>query len=157
MSEGSWSDTSARREAYADAFDRPADPLAEHSPKFEGVPDPFEYFIDASLRTRESISREVTIDGYRRTYRQWRDHMASTGRHPACPSPEHVGAFIEWRRDVQGNSRRTILGKLIRLSQAYEFWLADGVFGLPSDYNPFTLRRRLTSVTTQTRRSTNSP
>jgi integrase/recombinase XerD len=139
-------DTNALREAFADAFDRSADPLAEFSDAFHDLPDPFAYFIEASLQHRESISRDVTIEGYRRTYRQWRDHMESVGRHPACPNPGHVSSFIEWRRDVHGNTRKTIAGKLNRLSQAYEFWQADGAFPHPADYNPFTLGKETTDL-----------
>jgi|GEM_PF-436510 len=149
VSDSSWdgkSETSETRETFAKAFDRSADPLAEYSESFFDLPDPFEYFIESALKTRENITRDVTIRGYRRTYEQWRDHMSSTGRHPACPSPDHVSAFIRWRRDVNGNSRRTILGKLNRLSQAYEFWQADGAFPHPSDYNPFTLARDTTDL-----------
>lgn len=134
------------RESFADAFDRSADPLAVYSEQFYELPDPFDYFIESAVENRDSVTQEVTVDRYHLVYRQWREFMASTNRHPACPSPEHVSSFIRWRRDVHGNTRRTILGKLNRLSQAYEFWQQDSVFPHPDDHNPFALARETTDL-----------
>lgn len=133
---------------YASAFDQQADPLAEYSEQFYTLPDPFDYFITNVLRNRDSISDVETYDHYQRTYQQWKDHMAavSENRHPACPTAEHVKRFIEWRRDIHGNSRRTIKGKLSRLSQAYEYWQEKSVFPHPSDWNPFTIGRKETNL-----------
>lgn len=72
--------------------------------------------------------------------------METTDRHPACPSIEHVQSFIEWRRDVHGNTRRTLKGKLNRLNQAYEFWQADSSLPHPEGYNPFTLAKEMTDL-----------
>lgn len=67
-------------------------------------------------------------------------------RHPACPTAQHAQRFIEWRRDVHGNSRRTIKGKLSRLSQAYEYWQEKNTLPHPEDWNPFTIARMETSL-----------
>lgn len=134
------------REAYAEAFDQAADPLAQYSDIFNNLPDPFDYFIKTILEKKNDITVESTLEEYRRTYRQWRNHMEPTNRHPACPSPAHVKSFIEWRRDIHQNSRRSINGKLNRLVRAYEHWQAESVFPHPSDFNPFTLARERTNL-----------
>lgn len=134
------------REQFADAFDRPVDPLIEFSDTFQRLPDPFEYFMERVVTNRERIEDEGTYENYRRTYRQWRNHMASTNRHPACPNVEHVKSFIEWRRDIHGNARDTIAIKLSHLNQAYEHWQRESVFPHPDDYNPFEIAREETSL-----------
>lgn len=137
-----------QRQAYAAAFDRSADPLAEYSDRFHQLPDPFEYFIEVVLSNKSNIECESTIEEYRRTYRQWSKYMGSTDRHPACPSTDHVTGFIEWRRDIHGNSRRSINSKLNRLLRAYEHWQAESVFPHPPDFNPFSLAREHTDLGT---------
>lgn len=137
--------TEARKE-FAEAFSREADPLAKYSDLFPDSPDPFEHFVKQVVETRDSIESEHTENGYRRTYRQWKNHMEATDRHPACPSIEHVQSFIKWRRDAHGNTRRTILGKLNRLEQAYEFWQTDSVFPHQEGYNPFILAKEMTDL-----------
>lgn len=132
------------RKQYADAFDQPADPLARYSDQFQNVPDPFEYFIDTVIENTKSIQSDHTVEEYRRTYRQWRNHMEPTSRHPACPSPHHVSTFIEWRRDIHENSKGHIQSKLSRLTRAYEHWQAESVFPHPPDFNPFSLGRERT-------------
>lgn len=129
--------TQELREEFAAAFNRPTDPLEEYSREFDGLPDPFDYFLMTVVTNRDGINTEDTIEGYRRTYRQWRGHMASTDRHPACPSIEHIKAFVRWRRDVHGNTRDTILIKLSHLRQAYEHWQKESVFPHPAEYKPF--------------------
>lgn len=138
--------TEKLRKEFADAFNRSTDPLREYSSIFNGLPDPFEYFISTVLQHRDVICSEDTFNNYRRSYRQWRDHMSTTSRHPACPNPQQVRSFIQWRRDVHGNTRRTIKKKLNHLSQAYEFWQEDSAFPHPPEYNPFVLGKKMTSL-----------
>lgn len=135
-------------DAYASAFDKTADPLVQYSDQFQSLPDPFDYFIDTVIKNRDSIDDQETLDHYYRTYKQWKDHMDATtvNRHPACPSSEHVKRYIAWRRDVHQNSRRTILGKLSRLSQAYEYWQAKSIMPHPSGWNPFTVAKEEVSL-----------
>lgn len=139
-------DTQEVRESFASAFDRSADPLAEYSSVFDDLPDPFEYYVETALQNREAITCEVTIENYCRDYEQWHAHMESTGRHPACPNPEHVRSFIESQREDHDNTKRTILEKLSHLSQAYRFWQEDAAFPHPADYNPFSLGRKMTDL-----------
>lgn len=141
-------DPEAADDQYAAAFDQNTDPLAQYNDKFYDLPDPFELFITNVVHNRDTVNDQDTIEGYRRTYRQWREHMhASTdGRHPACPNTQHVQQFIYWQREVRGNSRRTIKGKLSRLSQAYEYWQDKHTFPHPSDWNPITIARKETSL-----------
>lgn len=94
-SEDSDTTDSSAREVYAAAFDRPVDPLAAFSDTFDGLPDPFEYFVENELTSRESISREGTVEVNRRAFRHWREYMETKNRHPACPNPDHVQGFIE--------------------------------------------------------------
>jgi integrase/recombinase XerD len=142
----SQSNSDDARNAYAEAFNESADPLAQYSTQFYELPDPFEYYIETVLYNKTNITSESTINEYRRTYRQWRNHMESTDRHPACPSPKHVSGFIAWRRDEHENSRRSIKSKLSRLIGAYEHWQSESVFPHPSDFNPFALARERTDL-----------
>lgn len=130
------------REEYADAFDRPTDPLAQYNDVFADLPDPYDYFIRMVVTNRDKIDKPDTIDDYRRTYRQWRDFMATTDRHPACPTKQHIKAFITWRRDVHNNAPSTIKLKLGRLNQAYEYWQDESVFPHPPEYNPIEVSRK---------------
>jgi integrase/recombinase XerD len=135
------SKTAETREEYAEAFNRSADPLAEYSEIFEGLPDPFEYFIHAVVNNRDSITSQDTVEHYRRTYDQYREFMPTDERHPACPSVEHIIAFIEWRRDVHNNCPDYIRTKLNCLNQAYKHWQKESVFPHPESYNPFELAK----------------
>ncbi|SNR64800.1 tyrosine-type recombinase/integrase [Halorubrum vacuolatum] len=135
-------------EAYATAFNRDPDPLEQYSDQFKNLPDPFEFFIQKSLKNRDSIGDPDTYEHYHRTYREWKDYIRTTtdDRHPACPSTAHVKRYIEWRRDVHQNSRRTILGKLSRLAQAYEYWQSKQIMPHPKGWNPFEIAREEVSL-----------
>lgn len=145
---GSEKSTLSSDSDYADAFGRSDDPLAQYSDAFYKVPDPFDHFISNVLDNRDRIESEFTTTNYHRTYRQWRGHMESIApdRHPACPNSQHAKSFIEWQRDIHDNSRRTIKGKLSRLSQAYEYWQDKPDLPHPSDYHPFEIARKETSL-----------
>lgn len=135
------------RETFARSFGRDADPLAEYSEQFKQVElDPFDYFVEADVRNRETVTSEETIKCYERTFQQWKRSMEPNDRHPACPSTRHVKEFIEWRRDTHGNGRRTISGRLNRLSQAYQFWQQDSALPHPEDFNPFELAKTVTDI-----------
>jgi len=125
------------REVYAEAFDRSTDPLAEYSDTFADLPDPFDYFIRKVVANRDKIDREGTIEDYERTYRQWREFMSGTDRHPACPTVEQIESYIEWRRDVHNNAPSTIKIKFGRLKQAYNYWQRESVFPHPPDHHLF--------------------
>jgi len=137
-------DSDEVEEQYAAAFDKQTDPLGQYSDEFKQLPDPFEFFIASVLKNRDTINDNDTFLHYRRTFDQWREHIDATteGRHPACPTPKHVQRFIEWRRDVHGNSRRTIKGKLSRLSQAFEYWQKKAMFPHSPDWNPIEIGRK---------------
>lgn len=130
-------DLTEQREQFADAFNRPTDPLAQYNDIFADLPDPFEYFLHRVVTSRDEINKEGTIEDYQRTYQQWRDFMATTDRHPACPSIQHIKSYIEWRRDVHNNAPSTIKIKFSRLKQAYVHWQRESVFPHPHDHNPF--------------------
>ena len=132
--------TRAQREAVAEAFDRNLDPLAEYAaPLAETGVDPFALFVTDVLSKRNIAPR--TRELFDTLFAQWREHMATEGRHPACPNQEHVIVFIEKERDKKGNAPATIKEKLRKLSQAYEYWQVEPSFPHPDDYNPFTLAR----------------
>lgn len=124
---------------YGEAFDRSADPLAKYSDDLYDVPDPFEFFIISVLQQRKTIDSEDTIDRYRITYRQWREHMSSFDRHPAAPNVAFVRSYIKKYRDEKENVPRTISQKLNHLSQAYEYWQDRNVLPHPEGWNPFHL------------------
>jgi integrase/recombinase XerD len=132
-------DLTELRQQFADAFDRPTDPLAQYDDIFAELPDPFDYFLVRVVKNQDEIDTEGTIEDYQRTYRQWREFMTDTDRHPACPGIHHIKSYIEWRRDVHDNAPSTIKIKFSRLNQAYSHWQRESVFPHPHDYNPFTI------------------
>ena len=126
-----------QRAALADAFDRELDPLAEFAPTFDSAEfDPFDLFMEERIEPRDLT--EHTRTTYRRVFEQWRDFMHEQGRHPACPSEEHVKDFIRHLRDDYGNPSRTIKMKLQKLGSAYEYWQEDAAFPHKQDHNPIT-------------------
>lgn len=132
--------THARREAVADAFDLNLDPLASYSEQFSAINvDPFSLFI-ADVLDKQSIAPR-TRDDFQRVFSQWREHMAKTDRHPACPNEEHVKHFIRFERDEKENAPETIKEKLRKLTQAYHYWQDDPSFPHTDGYDPFSLAR----------------
>jgi len=137
MSDDGPTDVDAAREQLAEGFGRDLDPLAQHADTFaESDVDPFALFIAEVLEPQGL--REKTIDGYRITFRQWREYMDDRGRHPACPNESHVKGFVEHLRaeDGRGNTTATVRNKVNRLRRAYEYWQAEAPFPHPQDYNP---------------------
>lgn len=132
------------REKIASAFGTSTDPLAKFEDTFfeleeKNDVDVFEGFFVEVLG--QDDLRDDTIGQYERTFDQWRKHMRTEGRHPACPNERHVMTFIDRERapeseDGQGNSARYVKGKLRKLNRLYEYW-QRGPFPHPTDYNPF--------------------
>lgn len=129
----------------AEALDRETDPLADAAASFRGVNvDPFEVFINESVEPRGLT--ESTHRHFQSLFEEWRGHMARQGRHPACPSVEHVEAYIDWqtRPEPEGgrdNANCTVNEKLRKLNQAYEYWQRDPAFPHPDGFNPIALAR----------------
>jgi len=144
-------DPSAQRATLADAFDSAVDPLADAAATFEATDvDPFAIYLEESIRARD-LARS-TERQFASLFAEWQSFMADQGRHPACPSPEHVLAYIDWqtRPDDEagrGNTNRTVTEKLRKLSQAYRYWQQDAAFPHPEGYNPFYLARQRASLT----------
>jgi integrase/recombinase XerD len=135
---GDTSSPETQRAELAAAFGRDLDPLAEFAPTFETTDiDPFALFTAEVLDGRNITSD--TRAHYQREFRQWREHMAREGRHPACPNEGHVKTFARYERDEKGNHPRTVKKKLRRLKSVYEHWQNDPGFPHPTDYNPFAL------------------
>jgi integrase/recombinase XerD len=63
--------------------------------------------------------------------------METTGRHPACPSTEHVKRFALYYRDEEGNTPRVVDEKLTVLSRVYQYFQNEPSFPHPTDFNPF--------------------
>ena len=145
MNESAETGVDKQREALAAAFDQPLDPLAEAADVFDSTGiDPFEMFRSEVLDQRDLSA--ATLRHYEMIFNQWREHMARQGRHPACPNPDHVEAYIEWQVKPKadggcGNSSRTIKEKLRKLNQAYQYWQQDAVFPHPDGYNPIYLAK----------------
>lgn len=132
--------TDAKRAELADAFGQNLDPLAEYEPTFNQIDvDPFELFRAEVISTRDITDR--TKNGYRILFDQWHKHMAEQERHPACPSEQHVKAFIQYLRDDRGNAASTIKEKIRKLNDAYHYWQDDPTFPHPQDYNPVHLAK----------------
>lgn len=127
----------SERERLRSEFGTSGDPLAEVAPRLAatGV-DPFDWFTDDVLYSENGPEREKTIDGYRRTFDQWRAHMDRHGRHPAAPNEMHVRTFLDWCRE-QGWKVRTLKKKFWHVKAAYEYWQSDPDLPIPATYNPF--------------------
>ena len=129
--------TDAHRAELAEAFGTDPDPLAAHAPTFEATEaDPFAMFEADVLAARDLV--DETREHYRRVFRDWSTHMAREGRHPACPSEDHVRRFIRHELDEVGNAPRTVRKKLERLQGVFEWWQADAAFPHSRDFDPFT-------------------
>ncbi|WP_246986860.1 tyrosine-type recombinase/integrase [Halorientalis marina] len=132
------------RDEVAAAFDRSNDPLAAHAETFTTLDvDPFEVFTTESLSRRDVTDK--TVNTYQIAFRHWKTHMEESGRHPACPSEEHVAGFIDYLSTTQDNHPQTIKAKLRRVNEAYEFWQSTPEFPHPGDYNPFDVVRQRVS------------
>jgi integrase/recombinase XerD len=120
------------REEVAAAFGRDLDPLAEHADIFEGLDmDPFELFLE-----RTGPRADTTERNYRNSFRHWRRHMASEGRHPACPSRAHVESYVS-SRAADGVRRSTLRTELTHLGAAHSYWCRDEAFPHSADFDPF--------------------
>lgn len=133
------SDNNARQE-LADAFGRELDPLEQYATTFEetGI-DPFEVYVEERLSTKD-IS-DSAVGEYHRTFREWKKHMSTVGRHPACPNEDHIKGFIDYLRGERGNADGTVKNRLMYLNAAYEYWQDDAAFPHPTDYNPIKLAK----------------
>ena len=130
----------AQRAELAAAFDRSLDPLEEFEATFEQRDiDPFRLFELDVLETKDLGRR--TLNGYYRTFRDWREFMDEQCRHPACPNEQHVKAFAWFQMDEKGNAASTVTNKFQQLNTAYKYWQDDPAFPHPQDYNPFQLAR----------------
>jgi len=136
----------------ADAFDTTLDPLAEFEEEFATLEvDPFEPVVEKVLEPKDL--HEDTLRNYRSVFEDWREHMAHEGRHPACPSDDHVVRFIEHElapkaEGGKDNHPRTVKAKLRKLNRAYEFWQDTAAFPHPQDYNPVKLARETVNLKT---------
>lgn len=127
------------KEQLAAAFGTDTDPLASHEATFEtaGV-DPFEPFRTDVLK---SAVAPRTRSNYDTLWRQWCEHMSRVGRHPACPSVEHVRGFARHELETKGNQPRTVAEKLRKLTQVYRYWQQSPVFPHSTGFDPIRLAR----------------
>lgn len=140
------SDPEAR---VAEAFDRDGDSLAVFEDQFEAVEiDPFEVFVVESVEPRDVV--ESTVEGYRRTHRQWRQFMGTQERHPAYPAERHVTEFIEHLSEQRKNRPNTVQAKLRQLNETYRLWQQAPAFPHPTDFNPIALAMSKVSVSAST-------
>lgn len=140
MSDESCVNIDAQREKLANAFDRELDPLEKYAEDFESMDvDPFELFLGEVLLPKDPASS--TLGQYQTTFSQWKAYMRNQGRHPACPTEQHVKGFIQHLRASsedggRGNDVSTVKQKLYRLNKVYEYWQGDAALPHPHDYNP---------------------
>jgi integrase/recombinase XerD len=142
-------DVSAALDRLAERRGTTRDPLAVHAQDLEAWEDevgvgPFEVFTAEELNARGV--QESTRSAYETVIRQWKDHMAGTGRHPACPSVDHVTAFIDHELadppHGKGLKPRTVGEKIGRLSSIYKYWVREAAFPHSADFNPFAEARK---------------
>lgn len=132
-------DNGGARQELADKLGRSLDPLAEFEQEIKTTfaprdIDPLDIAYASVVQARDLTDR--TRNEYSRVFGQWRIHMETQGRHPACPNEEHVHAFVEAEREKR-NTDATIISKLERLNVAYQYWQDDPAFPHPDAYNPF--------------------
>ena len=119
---------SQKQDIIAGVFGQETDVLKQYEPKFEELDaagiDVFDYFIEEKMAGKVSDGHitNVTV-----TFRQWKEHMAETGRHPAVPKVEHVVAFAEDQR-AAGNKESTVKSKLSQLKRVYNFFIVEPEF-----------------------------
>ncbi len=145
MSESPTTDDRSDIQQVADAFGTTLDPLEEYEETFiTNDIDPFAPFIENILRPQGL--HHHTFTQYETVFAEWTEHMESEGRHPACPSDDHVVRYIEKQLAPESeggadNHPRTVKGKLRKLNRPYEYWQDEAAFPHPQDYNPFMLAR----------------
>ncbi|WP_255197734.1 tyrosine-type recombinase/integrase [Halorarius litoreus] len=133
------------REEIAAAFGRSTDPLAQYASTFETIStDPFEVFLEDALTSKDIAPR--TERGYHRVIKQWKTHMETEGRHPACPAIDHLRRFIHHEQTEKGNHPDTISEKLRKLEEVYRFWQSAPSFPHTQEYNPFTVVKQTVSM-----------
>lgn len=144
-------DIAARRETLADAFGQDTDPLAEFETTFRetGI-DPFDLYLEDVVENRSLADN--TFYQYRTAYAEWREFMDLAGRHPACPTEDHVKRFARWQLGAWNppaewtlgrvaNHPSTVKEKLRKIGAAYQYWQAESAFPHPQDYDPVQLAR----------------
>jgi integrase/recombinase XerD len=129
-------DHSKARVSIAEAFGTEVDPLSGYDEAFhELAVDPFEVFLEETLREREPAV--ATVEAYERLIGQWRAYMDETERHPACPNEAHVRGFVQHCIDSRENQPGTARTKLRRLSGILRAWQLDPAFPHEQGYDPF--------------------
>lgn len=128
-------------EAVAKTFNREIDPLKQYETKFSEVDvDIFEAYLERVLYPKSPS--DSTVKNYRHSLDQWRDFMATEGRHPGCPNKEHIKKFTNYLASVRENETSTIQQKINNLSRVYQWWQDHNAFPHPTDYDPFSLAKR---------------
>lgn len=131
------SPTSERHAEIADAFGRDIDPLEAFDEKFSDhvTFDPFDLYIEEEIQSKDYT--DGYVNNLTRVIEQWRDFMEATGRHPACPSTDHIKEFALYYRDDVGNTPGVVDNKLTVLSRVYQYFQNEPAFPHPTDFNPF--------------------
>jgi len=133
----------------ASAFDRDPDPLKQFQGTFDELEtDPLKEYRHRVLLPNDAS--KSTHDNYRYSFKQWKEFMRSTDRHPACPNDTHVKDFMMFLANERENETSTILKKVNNVKRAYEWWQEHHAFPHPSDYNPFKIAKRETNLKSDT-------
>lgn len=136
MNDDRESTSNALRDRIGAAFGRERDPLSVYESTFEALEvDPFEVFLRCGLEPDNPAPR--TRQAYQQLIDEWTSHMASLGRHPACPSEDHILRYVENCLTTRELKPVTLRTRLHRLNRVYRYWQADSVFPHDSRYNPF--------------------
>lgn len=123
-------------EEIAEAFGRNIDPLAGFEETFDELDlDPFDYYLDTVVAEKDLT--DGTVGHYERAYEQWREFMAEQGRHPACPTKQHVKRFATYWKEVEGNQGKTVAKKLNLLNLAFTYMQEQAAFPQSKDFSPF--------------------
>lgn len=129
---------------FGSAFDLDPDPLLQFNEKFHSIDvDPIERYVTSALDKQDV--RSTTRDGKVRIIYRWRDFMENYDRHPACPSLNHVYAFIQLSI-AKNHSTNWIQKQLSYLRNMFDFWIAHPLMphsGLEESHNPFRVGKKM--------------
>jgi len=123
-------------EAFADAFGRTTDPLAQYEGTFRSIEkDPFDTFLNDAVYSQDY--ENGTVGEYETRIKQWRRYLeGECDRHPACASSKHAIDFYHHLVDERGNQTDTARRKLQFIERVYHYFAGSASLPHSTDYNP---------------------
>lgn len=121
MSDDEMLDGLTAYDKFGDAFDQKEDPLQQFDERFKSInQDPLEIYNETKLRSKDVT--EKYCDSQVRYINRYKSFMDTVDRHPACPSIQHIGKYINFLAN-QDISTKYIISQLNTLSKMFDYWL----------------------------------